>query len=181
MEENPYAAPVTTSSPLDLTPASAQIRQEHLKHESSIKSIGTLYTLGGLLLIVAAIIAIYGATQTKEAPSDLGTFAILVPLAGLQLWLGLSLRKLKKGARIPAIVMSAIGLIGIPIGTIISIYFLYLLCSKKGKMVFSSEYAQVIAETPGMKYRTSALAWILLLTFILLVVVALFFIVSKSS
>ncbi len=38
---------------------------------------------------------------------------------------------------------------------IIPSYILYLLLSKKGSMVFSSEYRRIIERTPHIQYRTS--------------------------
>ena len=47
-------------------------------------------------------------------------------------------------------------------GTLIGFYMLYLLLSKKGTMVFSPEYKEIIAQTPHMKYKTSPVVWIAL-------------------
>ena len=58
--------------------------------------------------------------------------------------------------------MSVVGLIGFPIGTLISGYILYLLWGKKGRVIFSPEYQAVIAATPHVKYKTSIVVWILL-------------------
>jgi hypothetical protein len=69
-----------------------------------------------------------------------------------------------------AIIFSVIGLIGIPIGTLISAYFLYLLLSQKRTMVFSDEYQQVIEQTPHIKYKTSIVVIILLVLLVVLFV-----------
>ena len=58
---------------------------------------------------------------------------------------------------------------------IIPAYILYLLLSSKGAMVFSTEYKEIIARTPHVKYRTSCIVWgalIVLGVVILLAVVA---------
>jgi hypothetical protein len=65
--------------------------------------------------------------------------------------------------------MSAIGLIGFPIGTIINGYILYLLVSKKGSTIFSPEYKEIIALTPGVKYKTSVVVWVVLGIFLLII------------
>ena len=64
------------------------------------------------------------------------------------------------------------GLLGFPIGTIISGYILYLMLSKKGRRVYSAEYQGVIAATPQIRYRSTILIWFFLIL-ILLVVIAL--------
>lgn len=171
MSDNPYAPPTAPSAVNPGQSTSESIRKLHLKHEASVKSIGTLYFIGGFFLIVASVATLF----VERGPSNLPVSGGLVLLGALQIWLAISIRKLKKGAKIPAIILSVIGLIGFPVGTLLSAYFLYLLCSKKGTMVFSDEYARVIAETPHIKYRTSVVVWILLAILILLVITILFF------
>lgn len=83
------------------------------------------------------------------------------------------MRAVNLKVRTAAIVLSVLGLLAIPIGTIISAYFLYLLASKKGEFVFSEEYAQVRAATPEIKYRTSRIVWGFLIALILLIVLGI--------
>ncbi|HKB60455.1 MAG TPA: hypothetical protein VKC56_10480, partial [Gallionellaceae bacterium] len=79
--------------------------------------------------------------------------------------------------RIVAGVLAGLGLLGFPFGTVISAFILYLLFSKKGAMVFSDEYKQVIADTPDIKYRTSIIVWIFLA---LLIAAAAFVLVALT-
>lgn len=169
MSENPYAPPQAPPSINLGAPTAEHTRHLHLKHEASVKSIGTLYILGSVILIIAMTFSLFAPVENEKALIFPITVALIV-IGLLQFWLGKSIRKLKSGARIPAIILSVIGLIGFPIGTLISAYFLYLLCCQKGKTVFSQEYAQVIAATPHIKYRTSIVTWIVLLLLIILVV-----------
>jgi hypothetical protein len=74
-------------------------------------------------------------------------------------------------ARVPAIILAVIGLLGFPIGTLLNAYVLWLLASRKGRMVLSAEYASIVEATPHMKYRTPIVLWILLGVIVLLVVV----------
>ena len=70
--------------------------------------------------------------------------------------------------------MAAGALLGTLIGSIIPGYVLYLMLSAKGAMVFSSEYREVIRQTPSIKYKTSIIVKIFLglLLFVLLLAVA---------
>lgn len=155
------------------------IRRQFLKHEASIKSIGTLYLLGAILVIPIGIFglgtALLGISAGVDGESasiallNLVVFVIYIALGSLQAALAIGLKRLRPWARWTSVVFSAIGLLGVPIGTLISIYILYLLLSKKGEYVFSPQYQQVIAATPHIQYRTS---WVLLV--LLLVLVALF-------
>ena len=95
-------------------------------------------------------------------------------VAGLQIWTAIGLRQLRSWARIVSGVLSGIGLLGFPLGTLLNGYILYLLFSKKGTMVFSDEYKRVIELTPGIKYRTSIVVWIFLGLLLVLLGVAVF-------
>jgi uncharacterized Tic20 family protein len=141
-----------------------EMRKEYLKHEASIKSVGILYYLGGGAVVLLGLVGLFAAVKDSQAPIVIAVFpALLLFLLGAgQLWVGTGLRRLKKWARIPSGILSGIGLLGFPLGTLINGYILYLIFSQKGKTVFSEEYQAVIEQTPHIKYRTSILVWILL-------------------
>ena len=168
--ENPYAS-VTDFDDGDGNSEVERTRNQYLNHEASVQSIGTLYVLGGFLGCLSVLgvgaAAFGGGVGAPEALIAL----FILALCGCQLATGIGLRQLKPWARIVATILSAIGLLGIPIGTLISIYFLYLLQSKKGAVVFSPEYREVIDATPHIKYRTPVIVWILVL--LLLAVIAI--------
>jgi len=155
-------------------PASAVdgIRNKHLKHEASVKSVGLLYLLGGTALFLIGIGTGVAYLARSELWAAIPGF-LLVGMGVGQFWVGLGLRRLKPWTRIPTGILSGIGLIGFPIGTLINGYILYLIFCKKGKMVFSDEYRDVIEQTPHIKYRTSIIVWIFLGLLILLVAVGL--------
>jgi hypothetical protein len=187
MDQNPYAVEASTYlAPQELTDVES-IRKRYLGHEASVKSIGTLYLIGGVFsLLISTVYIIAGISSFGDpSPSNFAgpALELLVALAVgagflslgvLQIWSGIGVRKLRPAARIGATVISAIGLLGFPIGTLVSAYFLYLLLSEKGSYVFSDAYKQVIALTPHMRYKTSILTWIvviLLVSLVLLVIV----------
>jgi len=143
-----------------------QLRKEHISHEASVKSIGLLYFLGAAFLLLAAV----GFTAAPSARSGLAIAALFVGLAALQIWTGVGLRRLRPWARIPSGILSGVGLLAFPIGTLINGYILYLLFSKKGATVFSDEYKQAIEQTPHIKYRTSIVVWIFVVLLLVLVV-----------
>ncbi len=152
-----------------------ETRNKYLSHEASVQGIGALYLLGSVFLVIAGVfLTIAGiagmATGDSDALIGLIIGIIYLPLGLLQFWVGLGLRTLNPKVRTAAIVLSAIGLLGFPIGTIISAYFLYLLASKKGEFVFSAEYSRVRAATPEIKYRTSWIVWGVLIALIALII-----------
>lgn len=140
------------------------IRKENLKHEASIKSVGLLYFLAAAFLLLAGLMS---AISGQGEGILIGL--LLIVLGAAQLWVGIGLRSLKPWARIPTAILSGIGLIGFPLGTLINGYILYLVLSAKGKTVFSEDYQRVIEQTPHIKYRTSIVVWILLGLLLLLI------------
>jgi hypothetical protein len=151
---NPYAAPTANVDDVSASPEKEAIRHEHINHEASIKAVGFLYYLGGIGVTVAAIASMAGGEP--------GAGMLLLILGAGQLVGGWGVRALRPWARYLGCVLSGIGLLGFPIGTLINAYVLYLLLSKKGRTVFAPEYQEVIEATPHVKYRTSIVVWICL-------------------
>ncbi len=169
--ENPFASPLADPTTQSLVgPDVEKIRREYLSHEASIQSVGFLYLLGGGLSAVYCIVggvALLGVLANgKIGSGEVGFVSfvalLFVAIAWFQLWVGIGLRRLKPEVKTPATVLAAIGLIGIPIGTLISAYILWLIHSAKGKVVLSYEYQEIIRQTPHIKYKTSIIVWILL-------------------
>jgi hypothetical protein len=167
---NPYA-PTTqlTASSETIDPNQFDAyRRAHLSHEASVKSIGCLYYFGAVFGVLFGVIYIVSAVAGGMGNADvpvvllvgIGAFMLGIGLA--QGYVGYGLRRLLPWARIGGIVISAIGLLGFPIGTLISAYFLYLLVSQKGEIVFSDYYRHVIAQTPHIQYKTSIIVKVLL-------------------
>lgn len=177
----PPFSPAGFNSPQHATLAQESTRKTYLKHEASIQSIGTLYLLGAFFLILAGLGALAGSIipdasrQEPDIAASLVLFGFLLVVGLFQLRVGLWLRKLNPRARTPATVLSCIGLLGFPVGTLVNVYILYLLRSEKGAVVLSEEYQEIIAVTPHIKYRTPLVTWILaglLVAFLVFAVVA---------
>jgi hypothetical protein len=160
---NPYAPPKARVEDVVQSTSDAEaIRREFLKHEASVRSIGTLYYLfGGLACIGALLLGYLYFTVRSQLPVMVIT-PIYVLLGVLSILLGRGIKSLRPWARTTAVVLSCVGLLGVPVGTAINAYILYLLLSKKGKRVFEEDYAAIVAATPQIKYRGSVLTWILL-------------------
>lgn len=179
-EQNPFAAAALDPVKAELSSDDFElVRQKHLAHESSIKALGVLYVLGGLVMAIWLIGMSLSVLEAMKAGSlQIGGYEILLTAAFLaaavlSIFIGLGLRSFRPWSRILGIVFSAIGLLAIPIGTIIHGYFLYLFLSARGRMVFSPQYKEIIAATPHLKYRTSKFVWglLALLIFVLIMLV----------
>ena len=163
------------------SPGAEEMRNRYLKHEASVRSVGSLYYLGGGLLILAALGSVLGASSGGDTAVSAIVGVILLVLGAAQIWTAYGLRRLQSWARVPVGIMSGLGLLGFPLGTLINGYILYLIFSQKGVVVFSPEYRAVIAQTPHIKYRMSALVWILVGIVVLVLVAALFAVIAGSS
>jgi len=177
MDYNPYAVP---SEELGYASAgdggdAERIRRELISHEASIQSIGVLYLLGavfgtfaGIFITAAGVTAMTEHGQPDAAIVLLGGVLVTVLSIG-QGFVGFKLRQLRSWTRIPVGILSGIGLLGIPIGTIINGYILYLIFGEKGSRVFAPEYQKIIQKTPHIKYQTSIIVKIFLVLLLVLI------------
>ena len=204
-ELNPYAAP---DAPIaggfveltDVDSDAEQIRREHINHEASVRSIGSLHILGAVFGVFAIIgmvtIAIVGNQGPTERLVFLGGAGFYLLTTALNIALGIGLRKLHVWARWTETALLALGLVGMlasvalqmatgsgaqiggglcafaVIGLIYG-YILYLLLSAKGSMVFSERYKTIIARTPHIKYRTSLLVKLVVGLFLLIIILSI--------
>lgn len=171
MNENPYAPP---KADLDRPDTDAEaIRTAHISHEASIKGVGLLYFLVGAGALLGGLtVLMVGSGPEKNPMTAFSITLLMLVVGGASLVLGYGLRRLKRWVRIPVGIFSALGLLNFPIGTLLNAYILYLIFSAKGRTILSDEYAEVVALTPDIRYRTSIVVWILLALLLGLVVLA---------
>ena len=153
--ENPYAPPASESfaaTPATLLMDPEEIRKQYLRHEAAVRSVGSLYYLGGAIMAVAGVA---GLVEASAAGGEaLGASLVCLVLSVVWLLVGRSLRRLDPRVKTPVVLLAALGLLAVPIGTLINAYILYLMLSKKAKVVFSEDYKEVIRKTPQIKYRS---------------------------
>ncbi|WP_372896582.1 hypothetical protein [Stieleria sp.] len=184
---NPYAPTSHVSETEGFESDVESYRRRYLSHEASIKSVGILYLIPGVLMLLFFVgmvgVAAVSLLVDGNGMQGMGLVeaALVVGLYGglgaVQIYTGLGLRRFKIAARRLATVFSTIGLLMFPIGTLINGYILYLLQSQKGKVVFSESYQDAIRRTPHIKYQTSLIVKVLvviLIAVITLVIVAMF-------
>jgi hypothetical protein len=161
---NPHAPPY--ASVVSRAAANAEAaRLEHLAHESSVRSIGTLYYIGGFWMLLAGGSLVYDAITLPAASADFSARDIGIGFLVLSLVsfvVGWGVRRLKRWAGGAAVVLSAITALAVPVGTVIGGYLLYVLLAAKGRRVLASDYASIVAATPHLKCRTSIAVWIAL-------------------
>jgi hypothetical protein len=176
---NPYAAPI---APYATGSSGSQVEAERIRHdlgphEANVRALGLIYLTFSILFGLAALgllaATLMGQLTTPDAGPIpwFGVAGVVALGCWLYYWIGSGLRALRPYPRVGAIVISGLGVLGFPLGTLIHGYFLYLLVSDKGKKVFSPEYQLVIAATPHLKFQSR---WMLGCFVILLVLGAIF-------
>ena len=153
------------------------VREEHIKHEASLRSIGVLYYIIAFFILIAGVIMVVGAVGSigqgvENAALVTGMAAFYIVFGAIMFWIGRGYRQLRRWVRIPGTIFAVLGLLSIPIGTLINGYILYLIYSQKGRTIFSDEYQEIREATPEVKYKTSMLVWVFLAILILLLIAA---------
>lgn len=174
---NPYQTPAAEVDDVaDSTdPQAESIRKEHLNHEASIRAVGALYYLSTLGILAAGLIPFFtGPSPDEDRVTLFITGVLLLAMAAGFFMVARGLRNLRPWTRIPTVLLSVLGLLGFPVGTLINGYIIWLILSKKGRLVLSPEYAAIVAATPHIKYRTSIVIWILLGLIVLGIAAAVF-------
>lgn len=170
MEENPYAAPREVAEIPAAAPSEAEtVRYSYLKHEASLKSVGSVYFIISVFMVFGAVTSAFAILRSSD-PGALPRVSGIVGAVGiLGFVVAFGLRMLKPWARIVAIVLSGLAVVvsifNMPsgfIGIVIHAYILSILASPKSSLVLSPYYQEIIAATPHIKYRTSKIVWILL-------------------
>jgi hypothetical protein len=184
--------------------AAEAIRRAYLRHEASIKSIGSLHYLGVFVGVLGLGLMVFRALSRNSKMDEgmssapfVGAVVYLFVTLSINLIMGIGLTGLKPWARWTEVALTSILLLIYLLGTVVAAmgngptvgptiagalvmslilsYILYLLLSKKSSMVFSPEYQLIIERTPYIKYRTN---WIVKGCFIVLAVVIGFGIVA---
>ena len=183
--KNPYS-PTSHVSPAEPVHGDAEsIRRRYIAHEASIKSIGILYMLGAIIMIPIGMVMLVlpfarADMGAAEAAIVVAISLIYLSIGVLQAFTAVGLRRLRPWARIVSIVLSVIGLLAFPLGTLISAYILYLLVSAKGEFIFSPPYQDIVFQTPHVRYKTSLVAWIALGVLLLVIAVGIVAAVATS-
>jgi hypothetical protein len=195
---NPYAAPsenkysgYTSPYQSQLGDANAEsIRRAHIQHEASIRSVGTFQQIGAVMNAIYALMFIYlifvppqewnEQRETSPAVHALVMTFTIVFLAGasaLFWWIGAGLKNFRTPQRTVATIFFAIGLMALPLGTLINGYFLWLLHSQKGNTIFTSEYRRIVRATPHVRPGMSCMLKALIIFLILAILLTIFIIV----
>jgi type II secretory pathway pseudopilin PulG len=152
-----------------------------LKRPGIVTLLAVLQFLGGglwLLAATAALTALFAGSAADRDPFTVAVLGGLLLLGVIQITCGVGLWQLKPYGRMIQIILACIGLLGIPLGTIISILILVYLNKPGAKLLFSGrlvesmtsdEQALVAAATSSSGATTVIVAVVAVLVVIALV------------
>jgi hypothetical protein len=172
METSPYAPPrAAVADPSAPASVAEAIRQEHIAHEVQLKSVGTLYYLGGFVGTLAGLAILLPMLTHSDDRAPLAIAgAIYLILGPASLALGYGFRRLRPWVVVPGTALSVLGLLAVPLGTLINGWILYLIHCKKGRTVLAPDYQAIVDATPHVKNRRGVGDWILIGLLVLLLV-----------
>ena len=130
--------------------------------------------MSGCLAVVVGIVMLQITTDEPSLRSGdlfMRSIMVTVSMVGGLIWImvGLCVRAIRPWSRVPAIVISVIGLFAFPIGTLMAAIFLVTLLSRKGKYVLSDEYLGVIERTQHINRRSWVTLAAVIVGFVVLV------------
>jgi hypothetical protein len=164
---------VSVESASEIDPTAETVRRGHLHHEASMQALGVLFSLIGVVVLLATLFALSTRSNAglEIRPGIWGVVDLVAYTVGIvaTLTVGYGLRRLRRWARIAAIVLCGIFSLRLPDGTLIFPYFLYLLFSAKGRRVFAPDYGAILAATPQIRYPRSTVVWTVLAVLIVIV------------
>lgn len=152
---DPYAPPKAELRDADAPTGVEALRISLIGHERQLKSVGSLYLLGAILMTLGGTVALVNAGASA---SGIAIVAIGLALGAL----GIGFYLLRPWVRIPGGAIAAIGMLAIPVGTLMGAYVLYVMFCKSGRTILAPPYRAVIRATPHVKYRRTIGDWIAL-------------------
>jgi type II secretory pathway pseudopilin PulG len=141
-----------------------------LQRPGVVTLLAVLQFIGGgiwLLIAAVALISLFAMSSGERDPFAAGVIGVLLLIGVAQITCGIGLWKLKPYGRMFQIILSCVGLLGFPVGTIISIAILIYLNKPGLKLLFSDrslesmtpdEQAQVAAATSSSSATTVIVA-----------------------
>ncbi len=148
----------------------AGIRADHIGREEAIKSIGLLCFFSAFIFGVLGA-GLLVSPKTASADGSLKIVAVVYIFLAIGLIAtGWGLRALKPWSKFTAIFAALFSTFLFPFSAVVSVYILWLVFSKKGRYVLSSEYAAIVAAAPAVEYRQAGFAKVFMVALAVIIV-----------
>ena len=173
--DDAYRPPAANLEFADRTAAEAvAIRAAHIGHERQLQSIGLLFGLGAVVLLLTLLALLLpgddgGPGDARQTAGVVGGGLLLGMFAAASAALACGYRTLAPWVRHVGTPVSLLGLLALPVGTVLHGYILYLVWCPKGRRVLAPDYAAIIRATPDVRYKRTWGDWIVFALLLLLV------------
>jgi type II secretory pathway pseudopilin PulG len=123
------------------TPVTAPVAPISMARPTLITVIAILNFLGGALMLLAGagMVAVGMGGKQPDSGMTVGLAAVFLLFGALNLATGIGLWKMREWGRVLQIISAVIGLLGIPVGTIVSILLLVYFTRPHIKLLFSGK------------------------------------------
>jgi hypothetical protein len=155
-------------------------RRRFLIHESQLRSLSLFYFVGGGFILFFGICLLILVVSPIKDPVPFLLPVVPLLVGGFFIWVGALFKHMDRRAIVAGTFATVIGMLAVPVGTVIGCYILDLIHGKKGKYVFSKSYRQIIHDTPQIQPKTSVLVIVLLVTVIIFVMAISIFLFIQS-
>ncbi|MEM6470095.1 MAG: hypothetical protein AAF802_11110 [Planctomycetota bacterium] len=184
-KQNPYQ-PTLSTGDTSSGGTYETLRRKHLRQETSIRTIGLLHMFGGVMAMLGAtlftISSVFAIFQGDEGAVLVTLFGVAYGAFGFgSFYTGRGLRRFENTPRTLAIIISVIGLLAIPFGTLINALFLYVLCNRNASVIFSDRYREAVKQTPHVKNRFSFGFVLLVAVLISILIVGVIFVIATVA
>jgi general secretion pathway protein G len=126
------------------TPVTVPAAPVSMARPALVTVIAVLHFVGGPLMLLGAV-GVFTTAENADRFFALGFGAVFVLLGAASLATGIGLWKMREWGRVLQIVLACIGLLGIPLGTIISILLLVYFTRPHVKLLFSGRRLDQLA------------------------------------
>ncbi|MGL6290675.1 MAG: hypothetical protein ACRC2H_08330 [Silanimonas sp.] len=148
-------------------PDAVAIREAHIGHERQLKSVGLLFGLGAALMLLALLVTLLPGDDgvpgnARQMAGVVGGGLLIALFAAAAGALAFGYRTLAPWVKFVGTPISILGLLAIPVGTLLHGWILYLIWCEKGRRVLANDYAAIIRATPQVRYKRTVGDWIAL-------------------
>jgi hypothetical protein len=155
VSDNPYEAPAARVDDEPALPDDEAVRRTFLRHEARLQSVAWLYWLAGGFWVMAGLAPLGEVLDETPEPLFLLVMLAYWAIGAGFIYVGRGYQDLRPWVRIPGSIVSGLGLLAIPFGTLINAYIFFLMFGTKGQRVFAPDYAGIRARTPHIAFRRS--------------------------
>jgi hypothetical protein len=159
---NPYAAPESTAVPPGETSVEHE-RRTHRTHEARVKGLGWALVMQGVARVLGGLLPAMAALGEQDGPDPavasvfLTVALTLMGVGALTIAAGVGVHLLRRWGWHMGVLACVVGLVYVPMGTVLSLWGAALLLAPKGRRVFRQDYAAIQSATRHVEWQPKPL------------------------